>query len=285
MSLLQQLIATVTENDCSMILLSGNGVGPHSQILAKVLNVANLESIAKPSQIKGAVQGIRHLLGSPEGSFYRILPGCATELKQNAYSPELHCLPPEINFPVILVNFKAGLTFYKWNSIEEEPRRVMASIFGESTVIGFIKLITETQQTQTFSEMISRSLNEGSNLRVDLTVSDIYGDGASSLGLHKDIIASSTGKSKNLLDSVTNMDYINSLVTMFSINCANLTSLIAMAEAGKSVICLNNLISNKDFNRLVTTFYDYYITSLGGKVPLNFITENDSVSALGHLLN
>ena len=105
----------------------------------------------------------------------------------------------DIQYPLLLITIRGGITFYRIDSIDSPPRKVIASIFGEFGVIGFINILISQQkslQNQSISSLLKQALAKGNNYKVDLTVGDIYGDGIQQVaGLHKNIIASSMGKS------------------------------------------------------------------------------------------
>ena len=135
----------------------------------------------------------------------------------------------KVNYPLLLITIRGGITFYKIDSIDSPPRKVIASIFGEFGVIGFINILISQKklhQNQSISSLLKQALAKGNNYNVDLTVGDIYGDGIQQVaGLHKNIIASSMGKSAHQLEDPDILDYIKSLLVMFAINVGNLGAL------------------------------------------------------------
>lgn len=57
-----------------------------------------------------------------------------------------------------------------------------------------------------------------------------------------------------------------------------------MTEKVQSIVVLNNLISNKQFNALLASTILYYLRFSEKEIAVNFVKENEIVSNLGQLL-
>lgn len=91
-----------------------------------------------------------------------------------------------------------------------------------------------------------------------MTVSDIYGGGIDSLGLPKDIIASSFGKARYLdKKSVEDKDIARSVITMVCLNIAQLTTMISDLEKLDQIVILGGMLSQAVFQQIlaVTLFF------------------------------
>lgn len=210
------------------IFFSGNGLEANKNSLGDLFGQSKLEGFKRYSQVSGIIEGLRILIGKTENSpyFYRLKPQSLLDVKAIKYSPEVE-LPSDVKFPTLVVNIKGGVTFYRLDSLYSKPIKVLASIFGEFSLSGLIKLFTDKFPGESLNQIIKRALLEGSNLKVDLTVGDIYGEGIGQVaGLHKDIIASSLGKTNASLEGVSDLDYIAGAIVMFAINVSNISSLV-----------------------------------------------------------
>jgi pantothenate kinase len=93
------------------------------------------------------------------------------------------------------------------------------------TLIGLSKLLINVDN---YTEIMSLA-QKGNNGNVDLLVKDIYGGGASNIGLHKDIIASSFGKISDLMQNkneIKKEDVAKSLLTMICFHIGQLAYLV-----------------------------------------------------------
>lgn len=89
----------------------------------------------------------------------------------------------------------------------------------------------------------------GDNIKIDMTVEDIYGDELSNLGLSKDIIASSFGKAvhnKNKL-KYSQKDLIRSLITMIAVNIGQMSWLYSDIERVKNIIVVGSKFVGEEF--------------------------------------
>lgn len=205
---------------------SGNGLEANKKLLTDLFG--KMDHFPLYSQVAGIVQGLRVLIdGNPKSPYlYRLKPQSLLDIKSIKFTPEIE-LPSDVNFPLLIVNIKGGITYYKLEDINAKPKKVIASIFGEFSLTGLIKLLSTKFESESINSIIKRALKEGSNLKVDLTVGDIYGEGINQVaGLHKNIIASSIGKSHEATLESSDLDYIAGAIVMFAINVSNICSLV-----------------------------------------------------------
>jgi len=208
------------------VIVSGNGMEGHKETLAKVFGADRAGLIKRQSQVKGIVAGLEEMARDIPNHFYRIKGQSLLNLKDISHTEEL-LEGPVVEFPILVVSIKGGVNFYRLDHIGAQPHKVIASIFGEFGLAGFLKLLTKDQPHVSVNELIEQAFKHGNNLHVDLTVGDIYGEGVNQVaGLHKDIIASSMGKANRQLVSATDYDYIFSALSMFCINVGNLSALV-----------------------------------------------------------
>lgn len=214
--------------DQAEIFLTGNGIDTNREMLEDVIGKDRLSQINKHSQLMGITQGLMVLINANTDSslIYCLKPQSMLDIKNVKYRPEL-VLPADVKFPLLMVSIKGGTTFYRINSFDSAPKKVIASIFGEFTLAGIIKLITRKYPYSSINEILKNSIRNGINLKVDLSVGDIYGDGVDQVaGLHRDIIASSLGKNHSQLENPSDEDYIISSLVMLAINVANIGALV-----------------------------------------------------------
>lgn len=214
------------------ILLSGNGIDTHKSLLEQLLGAEVFNSLPRKSQVFGIREGLFTLQKSGLHNFYSIKPQNLLDMKTMVYSEDMEH-SSELVFPLIVISIKGGVNFYKLDSPDAQPKKLLASILGELTIAGFIRLcVTDPANSSNgiwsrVNQLVDESWKSGSNLKVDLTVGDIYGPGVDKIaGLHKDIIASSMGKSAAQLKETTDLDYILSAVVMLAINVGNMGSLL-----------------------------------------------------------
>lgn len=208
------------------VSVSGNGMEGHKDTLAKVFGAERAPQFKRQSQVKGIVAGLQEMAKDIPNHFYRIKGQSLLDLRSINHSDEL-LEGPRVDFPVLVVSIKGGVNFYRLERVDAQPQKVIASIFGEFGLAGFLKLLAKDQPQVCVNELIDQAFKHGSNLRVDLTVGDIYGEGVNQVaGLHKDIIASSMGKANRQLVDVSDHDYIFSALAMFCINVGNLSALV-----------------------------------------------------------
>ena len=89
----------------------------------------------------------------------------------------------------------------------------------------------------------------GDNIKIDMTVEDIYGDKLTNLGLSKDVIASSFGKAvhdRNKL-KYSQKDLIRSLITMIAVNIGQMTWLYSDIERVKNIIVVGSKFVGEEF--------------------------------------
>ena len=211
-----------------IIRLSGNGIDSNQVFLADIFGNECLENLKRQSQLKGIVQGLRVLIRDnvADSHIYCLKAQSLLNIKEISFKNEL-VLPADIKFPMILASIKGGTTFYRLDSMESQPIKIVASIFGEFTLAGIIKLVSEKHPQDSINKVLKRSILNGINLKVDLTVGDVYGGGVDQIsGMHRDIIASSIGKNNSQLENPTDEDYVVASLVMFAINVANIGALI-----------------------------------------------------------
>ena len=210
------------------IRLAGNGLELNKKVLNEIMEENyKAGSVKKCSQVKGITEGLRLLAKSGISNFYGIKGQSLLDFKGVKYSSDIE-KAGNLIFPTLVISIKGGVSFYMVQSMDTmNPKKVIASIFGEFALAGIIKLMNSEPKHESVGKMIRRAWEKGSNLKVDLTVGDIYGDGVQQVaGLHKDIIASSMGKSVSQLHDTTDSDYIFSAVVMFGINIGSIGSLV-----------------------------------------------------------
>lgn len=214
------------------VILSGNGIDSHKPMLQELFGKEFFESLPRKSQVYGIREGLFELQKSGPQHFYRIKPQNLLDMKTMVYSEEFE-FESNLVFPLIVISIKGGVNFYKLESPDSQPQKLLASIMGELTIAGFIRLCLADSTSPSngvwskVNSLVDEAWRHGSNLKVDLTVGDIYGPGVDKIaGLHKDIIASSMGKSVQQLHSPSDLDYILSAVVMLAINIGNMGSLL-----------------------------------------------------------
>lgn len=206
--------------------LTGNGVDSRRKVLQDLFGEERFNGLKKHSQVKGITEGLKELSKDIPTHFYRIQGQPLLNLKSIKYSKELE-QEPIIEYPLLAISIKGGVSFYRIESPESQPVKVIASILGEFGLAGCLKLIHQDDPNISINQIIAAAFKEGDNLKVDLTVGDIYGDGVSQVaGLHKDIIASSVGKSNQQLANPSKHDYVFSIIAMLCINLGNISSLV-----------------------------------------------------------
>ncbi len=229
LQVVRSLIDAVYERGLEVIV-SGNGMEGHKETLAKVFGADRALLIRRQSQVKGIVAGLQEMAKDIPNQFYRIKGQSLLDLRSISHAEEM-LEGPLVEFPILVVSIKGGVNFYRLDHIGAQPQKVIASIFGEFGLAGFLKLIAKDQPQVCVNELIEQAFMHGSNLRVDLTVGDIYGEGVNQVaGLHKDIIASSMGKANRQLVEVTDHDYVFSALAMFCINVGNLSALVVSSS-------------------------------------------------------
>ena len=125
-------------------------------------------------------------------------------------------------------------------------KRLSGSIIGESTFLGLIKLVTGYDSVDAFI---------GDSRSVDMTVGDIYGGDYESLGLNKDIIASSMGKAKNINpNNVNKQDLARSILTMICLNVAQLAILVSRTENIDNIVVMGSILNHIGFQVLLKVF-------------------------------
>jgi Fumble len=223
-------------SDEYQILLSGNGIDSHKTLLEQLFGSELFNSLARKSQVYGIREGLFTLQNSGPQHFYSIKPQNLLDMKSMVYSEDME-FPGRVIFPLIVISIKGGVNFYKLESPDAQPKKLLASIMGELTIAGFVRLCLTDPNTPSngvwsrVNTLIDESWRSGSNLKVDLTVGDIYGPGVEKIaGLHKDIIASSMGKSASQLKDTSDLDYIVSAIVMLAINIGNMGSLLVVSS-------------------------------------------------------
>ncbi|KAF8822509.1 pantothenate kinase [Cardiosporidium cionae] len=97
-------------------------------------------------------------------------------------------------YPFLLVNLKAGVSFFKVTS-PTQSSRIGGSTIGGATFMGLCRLLSDDANTP---EEAMLSAHNGNNTKCDMLVSDIYGGGYNTVGLPGHVIASTFGKLQTL---------------------------------------------------------------------------------------
>jgi pantothenate kinase len=156
--------------------------------------------------------------------------------------------------PYMIVNIKSGVSYYLMEG-KDKFKRLSGSILGESTFISLIKLLTDFK---TFDEAIDDAFS-GDHRKVDMTVEDIYGGHYGTLGLDKDIIASSMGKAKNLSKTdVKGSDLSKSILIMMCMNIAQLSILVSQTEQIDTIVVLGSILTHVGFYKVLKSFMDFW---------------------------
>jgi hypothetical protein len=143
-----------------------------------------------------------------------------------------------LEYPLLLMNMKSGVSYYKIREKGGPLEKIMGSILGESTMSGMCKLFGMNTENRA-SESIKDSYRLGCSTKVDLTVGDIYGEAVAGLGLDADLLASSFGKPAPEAEAKVNVyDTYNSMATMFTVNSSNIAALISKIHNIRTIIVL-----------------------------------------------
>lgn len=210
------------------LVMAGNGVEAHKLLLVQLFGEENFAKLPRSSQIQGIGEGLRLLLKYGAEHFYCLKGQSLLKIGSIRFNP-VDLSPGKIIYPMLIVNVKGGVTFYRVDSPSSPPCKVLSSIFGEFCLAGMVKLFLNGGEGRSINGVLKQAWKEGANFKVDLTVGDIYGDGISQVaGLDKDIIASSMGKSRKQLANPLDLDYIFSALVMFGINIGNIGSLVVL---------------------------------------------------------
>jgi pantothenate kinase len=84
-------------------------------------------------------------------------------------------------YPLLLLNLKSGVSYYKVDYKFGPLKKTIGSVLGESTLSALCRITNGNTEKPT-SELITESFGVGDNKNVDLTVGDIYGEGANEIG-------------------------------------------------------------------------------------------------------
>jgi pantothenate kinase len=87
----------------------------------------------------------------------------------------------QLIYPILLLNLKSGVSYYKIEFPYGPLIKTIGSVLGESTLSALCRIIDGNSEKPT-SELIKESFGVGNNKNVDLTVGDIYGEGANEIG-------------------------------------------------------------------------------------------------------
>lgn len=89
----------------------------------------------------------------------------------------------------LLIFMKNGVSYF--SSKKSHIEKIDGSILGEQTLINILKFKIPHKA---INQLFDRAFDEGNVKKTELFVDDIYGKGVQSLGLPKDLLASSMGK-------------------------------------------------------------------------------------------
>lgn len=177
----------------------------------------------------------------------------------------------KLNFPFLILHAGSGVSMLHVESAEKF-QRVSGTSLGGGTFCGLSKLLTGINE---FEELLERA-SLGSNKRVDLLVSDIYGQDYTTVGLPADIPASSFGRIQSLAEErPSTNDLIYSLLLML---CNNLSQM-AMAYSKMYGLChvvfSGGLFDSNELScRLVVDaieFLSHNQTSISFALPAMFV--------------
>lgn len=176
-------------------------------------------------------------------------------------------------YPYILANLRSGLSVYRVDS-PTSARRVSGSSMGGAAFASVMKLGTAYS---TVCQALDGA-KTGDNSQVDVTVGDIYGCDCTSIGLKKDLIASSCGKMRTGT-AYRDQDLARSVAMMIALNVAQIVALTAQAEQVNTILVAGSALEAEPLMRmlqkamncwtqskvnLVFCEYGVYLASLGG---------------------
>jgi len=122
----------------------------------------------------------------------------------------------------------------------------------------------------------------GDHRTVDMTVEDIYGGDYSSLGLNKDIIASSMGKAKSAEPgSFKTADVARSIMIMICINVAQLAHLVSETENIDTIVVIGSILTHLGFQKVLKSFMDFWGK---GKKSIVFPENTEYLGCMGMAL-
>jgi len=187
--------------------------------------------------------------------------------------PKLAINTQKSMYPYILANLRSGLSVYRVDSLTSACR-VSGSSMGGATFASVMKLGTSYS---TVCQALDGAKG-GDNSEVDITVGDIYGCDSTSIGLKKDLIASSCGKMRTGA-AYRDQDLARSVAMMIALNVAQIVALTAQAEEVSTIIVAGSALEAEPLMRmlqkamnswtqnkvhLVFCEYGVYLASLGG---------------------
>lgn len=138
-------------------------------------------------------------------------------------------------YPYILVVIRSGMTIHRVNSVNKIAK-IGSSAIGGSTFVGLMRMLTKfTDPEQAIHQSIS-----GNNMKIDLSVGDIYGYGIEISGLKSEVIASSFAKASKLSSEerkkLEDKDVCMSICSMVMINMIQIAYLYAKLEGISEIV-------------------------------------------------
>ena len=225
------------------IHLTGNGIEMHSDLISFItetrLGLVN-PIINKHRSIDRIYSAVNYLLDAKYPFLYQISPPSILEVTkltpEDKFQKEfLNFEEKDLEFPLLFINLKSGVSYYKVSEKGGKLEKTIGSVFGEATLSGLCRLVCK-DYTERPSKLIDQSFSTGKSTKVDLTVGDIYGESYGEIGLDSNLVASSLGKPQSKLEGVTDNDYYRSFISMLAINLSNIAALVAKINQVKSVI-------------------------------------------------
>lgn len=166
----------------------------------------------------------------------------------------VNCSP---QYPFIFVNLNRGVTFYKVKA-EKEYSKIIGSIIGDITIESLLSL---AGVEGSLNEVIEESFARGDNLKVDMTVSDIYGEASEEiLKLPSSLLAACMGKLQTRCgkDPIEKLDVAKSIWVMFCINLGQLISQNVRIENTPTIIINSTRITAEPFLYLLQSVLAFY---------------------------
>ena len=166
-------------------------------------------------------------------------------------------------YPYLLTVGEEGVTVYRVDSINSF-KKIGGNSFGPTTLWSLMAISCGYEDP----DLALSEAAKGNNRLIDLSVGDIYGGNYDNISLSSDLIGSSFGNFKNVVDmnKIEKKDIAKSLIILYGATYSHVTAMESSKEKIDKIISSGNPFDLLELFQIIQTSIDRYSNNFIGTV-------------------
>ena len=185
-------------------------------------------------------------------------------------------------YPYLLTVGEEGVTVYRVDSINSF-KKIGGNSFGPTTLWSLMAISCGYEDP----DLAIAEATKGNNTLIDLSVKDIYGGNYDNISLSSDLIGSSFGNFKNVMDmnKIEKKDIAKSLIILYGATYSHVTALASSKEKINKIISSGNPFDLLELFQIIQTSIDRYSNNYIGTVFSDYLDYFELIGKSVELIN